>query len=173
MRTVFKQWSTFICGPRFLLTAVVLTIFSLQPGAVMAAETAPFKTLLGSWGGGGTAQMSDGRKERINCTAYYTGGGSQLRLAIYCKSSAQNIQMRGKLSYSGGKVSGSWEERTYNAEGSLAGSARNNRINVRISGYKGNLSGRMSVSYSGRRQKVAISTGGIGLKKVNINLSRR
>ena len=53
--------------------------------------------------------------------AYYTGGGSQLGLAILCKSESSNIHIRSKLSQSGGRITGTWEERTFNAEGNASG----------------------------------------------------
>jgi hypothetical protein len=73
------------------------------------------------------------------------------------------------LSQSGGRITGTWEERTFNASGSAVGQASGSKINLQISG---GVSGTMSVSYSSSRQSVAISTQGIALKSVTISLSR-
>ena len=129
----------------------------------------PFKTLLGSWKGSGTFSLQDGTKERISCNAYYTGGGSQLRLAILCSSPSNKIHMRGKLSYNGGHLTGSWEERTFHAEGVLKGKATSKRLKMTISGI---VTGTMLVSIGKRKQSVKIETAGSNLKTVSIKLAR-
>jgi hypothetical protein len=146
-------------------TAIVLS----APLPASQAAPSPFDVLLGSWGGSGQITMADGRKERLKCNAYYTGGGTQLGMAIRCQSESSNVEIRSKLSQSGGRITGTWEERTFNASGNAVGQASGDRINLQISG---GVSGTMSVSYSGTRQSVAISTQGIALKSVSISLSR-
>jgi hypothetical protein len=147
------------------VTAILL--FASWPSG--QAVAGPFDVLLGSWGGSGQITMTDGRKERLKCNAYYTGGGSQLGMAIRCQSESSNVEIRSKLSQSGGRITGTWEERTFNASGSAVGQASGSKINLQISG---GVSGTMSVSYSSSRQSVAISTQGIALKSVTISLSR-
>jgi hypothetical protein len=137
--------------------------------ATHAAAGNPFDTLLGSWRGSGQIQLSDGRSERLKCNAYYTGGGSQLGMAIRCQSESSNVEIRSKLSQSGGRITGTWEERSFNATGTAAGQASDDKISLQISG---GVTGTMSVSYSGSRQSVAISTQGIALKSVTIDLTR-
>jgi hypothetical protein len=136
---------------------------------IQAAAGNPFDILLGSWRGSGQIQLSDGRKERLKCTAYYTGGGSQLGMAIRCQSETSSVDIRSKLSQSGGRITGTWEERTFNAEGNASGQATSDKISLQISG---GVTGTMSVSYSGSRQSVAIATQGIALKNVTIDLTR-
>ncbi len=152
---------------RFFTLVTLLFLFAV-PG-LQAAETNPFETLLGSWKGSGTFSLQDGTRERISCNAYYTGGGSQLRLAILCSSAKNKIHMRGKLSLNGGRLSGSWEERTYHAVGKLSGKASGKRLKMSISG---NVTGTMLVSYAKRRQRVQIKTAGTNLKTVSIKLAR-
>ena len=95
--------------------------------------------------------------------------GSQLGLAIRCKSDISSVEIRSKLSLSGSRITGNWEERTYNAEGSASGTASPGRISIRVSGA---VNGSMIISYSRTRQSVSISTQGIALKSVSINLTR-
>jgi hypothetical protein len=152
---------------RIAAPAVTAILFASWPAGQAAAG--PFDVLLGSWGGSGQITMTDGRKERLKCNAYYTGGGTQLGMAIRCQSESSNVEIRSKLSQSGGRITGTWEERTFNASGSAVGQASSSKINLQISG---GVSGTMSVSYSGSRQSVAISTQGIALKSVTITLSR-
>ena len=154
-----------------LLAALALTAsFMLVPWPhTLAAAGNPFDVLLGSWRGSGQIVLSDGKAERLKCNAYYTGGGSQLGMVIRCQSESSNVEIRSKLSQSGGRITGTWEERSFNATGTAAGQASSDKISLQISG---GVTGTMSVSYSGSRQSVAISTQGIALKSVKINLSR-
>ena len=150
-----------------LLAAIALgVLIAAVPGR---AEASPFDTLLGSWGGTGEIRLDQGRKERIKCNAYYTGGGSQLGLAIRCQSESYKIEIRSKLSYSGGRLSGNWEERTFNASGTASGSATDSTIRLSITGP---VTGSMNVNFSKSRQSVSISTRGTALQGVNITLGR-
>ncbi|HXG79997.1 MAG TPA: hypothetical protein VNJ31_11765, partial [Methyloceanibacter sp.] len=134
-----------------------------------ASAAGPFDVLLGSWRGSGQIRLTDGRTERLKCNAYYTGGGSQLGMAIRCQSESSNVEIRSKLSQSGSRITGTWEERTFNAAGTASGQASGNKMTLQISG---GVSGTMRVSYSGSRQSVAISTQGIALQSVTIDLTR-
>lgn len=145
------------------------TLSALVPGVEARADPSPFDGLLGSWGGTGEVRLDKGRMERIKCSAYYTGGGAELGLAIRCASDNYKIEIRSKLSYSGGRLSGSWEERTFNAVGNAAGTATPSKIALTISGA---VSGSMVVSYTKSRQSVSISTQGVALKSVSITLAR-
>src|SRR5215471_2127256 len=153
-----------------LLAAVALTapIVLAQSGPT-EADAGPFDTLLGSWRGSGQMELSEGKTERLKCNAYYTGGGSRLGVAIRCQSEISNIEFRSKLSQSGGRINGTWEERTYNAEGTASGQATSGNINLAISG---GVTGSMLVSFGASRQSVSISTEGIALKGVSIDLTR-
>lgn len=157
-------------GVHGLVTLALLPLVALAL-STRAAAAGPFDTLLGSWGGTGTYKLQDGSAERLRCDAYYTGGGLQLGMVVRCVGEANKIEIRSKLSASGNSLSGSWEERTYNAAGSATGQIAGDRISLSVSG--GGLSGTMAVSYSRSRQSVLITTQGIPLQSVNISLSRK
>lgn len=152
-----------------LLAGIVLALLIATVPRHARADPSPFDTLLGSWGGSGEIRLDKGRKERIKCNAYYTGGGAQLGLAIRCQSDSYKIEIRSKLSYSGGRLSGNWEERTFNASGNASGTATDSAIRLAITGP---VTGSMNVSYSKSRQSVSISTQGTALQGVSITLSR-
>jgi len=154
---------------RLLAVWAITASFVLAPLPGSEAAANPFDMLLGSWRGSGQILLSDGRRERLTCNAYYTGGGSQLGMAIRCQSDTSNVEIRSKLSLSGSRISGTWEERTFNATGTASGSASANRISLSIAG---GVKGSMQVSYSSSRQSVSISTQNIALKSITISLSR-
>lgn len=154
---------------RGLGTAVLAAGMALIATSAVAAS--PFDRLGGSWSGSGTATFEGGQKERFSCNGYYRNqGGSKLSLALRCASPSSKIEVRGSLSLSGGQVSGTWEERTYNASGTAYGSGSESGVSL---SFSGSASGSMRVSVSGSSQSVAINYQGIALKSVSMSLSKR
>ncbi len=150
---------------------MALVVVALTPGEVSNARTKnPFDSLLGTWTGSGRLVLQGGQREDIKCNAYYTGGGSKLRLAVRCASASYKVEIRSKLTRVGDKISGTWEERPYNVTGGVSGRDLGNRLSFTIS--NSGFSGSMSVSYGGPKQSVSISTTGINLKNVDMTLSR-
>lgn len=153
------------------IAAAVLAVAGLSLIVSSDVLASPFDRLGGSWSGSGTATFDGGQKERLSCNGYYRNqGGSKLNLALRCASPSNKIEVRGDLSLSGGQVSGTWEERTYNASGTVSGSASDSGISL---GFSGSATGSMRVSVSGSSQSVAITYQGIALKSVTMSLSKR
>lgn len=137
--------------------------------AAQAAEIV--SALAGSWGGSGRITYTDGSSESIQCTANYTGGGNELRMAIQCRSDKNPIHVRSKLRIDGSRASGEWEERTFNASGSASGSARSNGLSLSVSG--GGFDGSMTVNVGKSSHSVAITASGVAMSRVTMNFSRR
>lgn len=134
------------------------------------AQAGVLDTLDGSWAGGGSATFDGGSKEKMRCNGYYKSSSENLNMAIKCASAGgAKIELRGTMTNAGGKVSGSWEERTYNAGGVIAGSAGPGNLKV---GITGTINGNMSVSFSPSSQTVSINTTGSTLRAVNISFNR-
>lgn len=152
-----------------LTAALALSLFAFPAAKPALSDPGPFNTLLGSWGGSGEYSLADGTRERIKCNAYYTGGGTQLGMAIRCSGGSNKIEIRSKLNSSGGRITGHWEERTFNAQGDASGTATGDRITLQITGA---VSGSMSVAYTASSQTVSIATQNITLRSVNITLNR-
>jgi hypothetical protein len=151
-------------------SAFACAVAGLLAASEPAAANPTFAPLLGSWGGSGTYKLQDGTSEKLKCDAYYTGTGSQLGIAVRCQGTTNKIEMRCKLSANGSSLSGSWEERTYNAEGAVNGTLSETKLTFSISG---GVSGNMTIIYDQSKQSVAIATQGIPLKSVNVSLSRK
>lgn len=141
---------------------------------VQPALANPLNGYVGTWSGSGSVKLDSGESERIDCRAYYTSpqDGTDLNVAIRCANPSNKIEMRAGLIYSSGVVSGTWEERTFNATGAVTGTANNASIKLTINGA---ITGSMSVSLSDDRQNVSISTAGSGsgLSAVKISLKRQ
>jgi hypothetical protein len=150
--------------------AVALAIVAF----VTPATANPLNRYIGTWTGSGSVKLDSGKSESISCKAYYTSpnGGSQLNVAIRCANPSNKIEMRADLIYSGGSVSGTWEERTFNATGAVSGTASEASLKLSINGA---INGSMSVSLNNNRQNVNISTAGSGsgLSGVKISLKRQ
>lgn len=159
-------------GSARLVRAALGLSFLASSVAVTSAAASPFSTLDGNWSGTGQIRLDSGQTERLKCNAYYRlkDGGSGLGIAIRCASQNNKIELRASLVNQSGKLSGTWEERTFNAAGDVTGQASDNRISLSIVG--GGLSGSMVVTYTTSSQRVSITTHGTGLKGVSINLGR-
>ena len=154
------------------LSAVSVAVLALTPiGIANAVDANAVGTLVGTWGGSGRITYADGTSENIRCTAYNSGGGNELRMAIQCKSDKNQIHIRSRLRIDGGRASGDWEERTFNASGTASGSAGVGSLSLGISG--GGFSGSRSVSFSKSSLNVSISTSGIAMRRAAMSFSRR
>lgn len=149
-------------GRRTLGTLAALVLLS----PIAYAEA--FDNLLGSWGGSGQIRYDDGRSEDIKCTAYYTGGGDKLKLAIRCRGGAAEVEIRGELTAQGDKLAGTWEERTFNAAGAASGRYAADKMTLSVTG--GGFTGAMTVTTTGAKQAVSISAEGIKMRSVNVTL---
>lgn len=76
----------------------------------------------------------------------YKVAGSNLSQNLRCAGTDYRINAITKLTYKSGKIKGSWSESTYDANGSVTGTAKDNTIHARITGD--NVSGRMSINIS-------------------------
>jgi len=155
---------------RMALLFVLAMAFAI-PGETTVHADGPFSMLAGTWFGGGQINLKGGNTERLRCRAYYNlkDGGSSLGLAILCASTSYKIELRSLLHADSGRITGSWEERSFNAAGTVTGRASSGNINLSITG---GVSGSMSVAYGASQQKVSITTEGAGFEGVSISLSR-
>ncbi len=158
-------------GLGFVLSSAVLLGTAGIAALPVRAAPSPFIELAGTWSGNGQIRLQSGQKEQLSCRAFYTpkSGGADMGMALRCASASYKIELRSDLRYQGGAVTGSWEERTFNAAGNVSGRATGGQIHLTFSG---NVTGSMSVTYSGATQTVTIVTSGSELSGVSLNLAR-
>ena len=163
-RSVARSW-------RRAVAAVGIALLAMGV-AVTSAEAGPFDTFGGSWSGSGNVRLDGGRTEGLKCKAYYSPrtGGASMGLALRCASASNKIDLRATLNSRGSRVTGNWEERTFNVGGSASGQVAGNSIRLTIDA--GILSGSMSVVTNGRSQTISVRTDGSALRGVHINLRR-
>ena len=153
--------------------ASLLVAVALGAGLLGAPARAggPFEQLVGTWSGKGKVTFEGGNSEVLACTAYYVSrdAGSGLGLAIRCASTSYKTEIRSKLHHASGRISGEWEERSFNAAGTASGVVSSERISLQISGA---INGSMTIVQGGSTQSVSFSMSGGGLSAVSIGLSR-
>jgi hypothetical protein len=156
-----------------LRPAAAVAIASLGLAAAGAAYAAtPFTNLGGTWSGGGKVRLENGRSEAIRCNANYAprSGGTTLGLSLRCASASNRIELRARLTLNGRRVSGEWEERSFNASGYIGGVASGSILRLRFSG---SIEGSMVVTTSGVSQSISVRTDASALQGVNVSLRRR
>lgn len=154
---------------RLLLATVAVAFVALA--APQAEAASPLSRLSGSWSGSGQFRLENGQTESIRCSANYVPRSSGLGLALRCASPSNRVELRASLTARGKHVSGTWEERSYNASGRVSGVAIGNTLRLSING--GGLSGSMLVRTTGGSQTISVRTDNSALKGVNISLRRR
>lgn len=153
---------------RALAVGVTLAILCLSSDSARAAEA--FNALHGNWSGSGRASFASGETEKLRCTAHYSGGGNSLSLGLKCASASAQINLTGSLDANGNKVSGDWNENSFGLSGDAHGSTNGGSVRLKISG---GANGYLTLSVSGGRHTVALSTQGSSLTGVNVSLGRR
>lgn len=155
-------------GFRLMSAATILA--SLIVTALAAHAATPFSGLHGTWSGAGQFRLENGKTETIRCSASYVPRGSGLGLSLRCASASNRVELRATLTSRGDRVSGSWEERSYNASGRVSGMAVGDTLRLQIEG--GGLAGTMLVRTTGGSQSISVRTDTTALKGVNISLRR-
>jgi hypothetical protein len=161
------QWGI---GWRRPAAAVAAIVLAGAAATAALAQSGAFAGLGGSWSGSGQIRLEQGQREAIRCSAHYVprSGGTALGLSLRCASASGRVELRASLTASGSRVSGSWEERTYNLSGHVSGSASGGTLRL---SFTGGISGSMSVTTSGGSQSISVRTDS-ALKGVSVNLRR-
>ena len=147
---------------------LVLLVSGMQPAS--AAPQDLFGSMSGYWTGPGRIEFNEAASESLRCRAYYTTNSDRLGIAIHCASPSHKIELRGQLTAQGPNLTGIWEERSFNASGSVTGEATDQQISLSIEG--GGFSATMLVIQDTGHQSVSITTEGVGFKKVSVSLTR-
>jgi hypothetical protein len=153
-------------------SAIAASTFAMLALAASATPSAAdaFGGLSGSWSGGGQFRLQDGRSESLRCSANYAPRRQAVGLSLRCASPSNRIELRANLVSRGNRVSGTWEERSYNVSGSVSGVGAGNSLRLGING--GGLSGSMVVTTVGGSQSISVRTDGAALRGINIRLRR-
>lgn len=160
--------------PRFRLARRPMAAAALGALALVASAGGsaadPLSGLSGSWSGAGQFRLENGRSESLRCSANYSPKREALGLSLRCASPSNRIELRASLVSRGSRITGTWEERSYNVSGSVSGVSAGNSLRLGING--GGLSGSMVVTTIGGSQSISVRTDGAALRGINISLRR-
>jgi hypothetical protein len=166
-----SMFGSYLSRPAYARVALLSMLLGSTP---LSAALSPFEEVKGSWVGGGALNYKDGRHESLSCNAYYTssGGGAALTTALRCSGPSGKVELRSHLDYAGGKVSGSWEERTYNASGDASGTLNPGQLQLN---FRGAVNGSMNVAFSAASQTVsiAIASNDVPVKDMRFDMKRQ
>jgi hypothetical protein len=164
-----RDWLAGLAPAAFTVTLASSALFV---SANAASAPPPFEIVKGSWSGGGNITLDKGKSEKLSCKGYYTssGGGQKLGVALRCAGETNKFELRSHLNYDEGKVSGTWEERTFNASGNTSGHLKPGHMNL---DFRGGVAGRMSVDFSESSQSIAITINTDGVAVVGAKISLR
>lgn len=153
----FKQEETMAYRAFSSVTALAATVAALSLAVVLPASAQasdPFEALKGEWKGGGTVTPMGGDPVPVACKVTYDLSGERLAQNLRCAGEDTTIKTETRMTDKGGKVSGSWYEKSYDRTGGLNGTATDKTIHARISGDK--FSGRMSINLTDRGHTINI-----------------
>jgi hypothetical protein len=156
---------------RIAATAIAtLTLYAALAAAPAGSTGGPFQAFVGSWNGNGQVRLQDGRSEQIKCLAFFTDRAPGLGIALRCASSGSKIDLRAQLTGDGKSVSGRWEERQFNANGSLTGTQAGGKLTLQMDG--GGLKATVVATVTGAAQTFVISTDAGTVRGAQISLTK-
>lgn len=152
-----------------LFGAVAVAASSLPP---LAADPAPIADLAGRWSGWGAVTLSSGQSEQVKCVAVYTlaNAGASIEQSLRCASPSYRIDASARLDILGETVSGSWEERSHDASGKVAGRLTRSGFELAITGE--HFSAAMAVATSTCKQTLQIKPDGVDIARIAVNLEK-
>ena len=117
-------------NPKALLVLSLFVLASSMP----AQSQSQLGEFTGYWRGSAVGEVSSGKKENLTCTTNNSlKDGGSLRMVLRCaNATGVSLQIYATIAQSGGKLSGTWEERTYNISGTIAGSVAVNALRAQV-----------------------------------------
>jgi len=142
-----------------------ITGLALVAGALAAAGLGsvagtaavdPVHALSGRWAGTGVLEPARGRPENFKCVVTYLPAerGSELRQNVRCSSDSYRLETATHLLFSGGKVTGRWEDRINSLNGTVAGQVTPAGFDITLQGRF--FTANMVVEGSGCSQKITV-----------------
>jgi hypothetical protein len=157
---------------RFSTTLLLFVLSAARLSAASPIEDL-FVSMAGFWTGPGRIQYEGYPSEALQCRAYYNTKSqlNHLSIVLRCASSSNKIELRAQLTADGESLSGIWEERTFNVNGTVKGQIKGRKIELSIEGS--GFSAAMSVEQETSNQSVSITTTGVAFNGVSVTLTRK
>ena len=154
-----------------LKAALVLWFVALGLAIPAHSQQISFSEFAGYWSGSADGEVSSGKRERLRCTTNNSlKDGGSLRMVLRCaNATGVSLQIYATIAQSAGKVSGTWEERTYNISGTVSGSMTTSALKARV--HSPNFKASISVQRTGSTLNVSVIPSE-GTGKFTVDMSR-
>ncbi len=149
-----------------------LLLATVAATATRAAASPDLADLAGRWSGWGAVTLASGQSEQVKCVAVYTlaNAGASIEQTLRCASPSYRIDASARLDIRGEAVSGSWEERSHDASGKVAGRLTRSGFELAITGE--HFSAAMAVATSTCKQTLQIKPDGVDIARIAVNLEK-
>jgi hypothetical protein len=150
-----------------------IALGAVGAATVAVAQTKPLKTeeFSGYWTGNGEVTMTNGAIEQLKCVATYRSISQQIRQQLRCASQAYSISSTADLTVAGEAVKGTWEEKTYAANGEINGRVTpEGGMSLSIKGA--NFTAEMLVAHTACKQAIDITPTGADVSKIKMQLGK-
>ena len=157
---------------RRLAAASASAAVAVTGAAAHVALANPVLNLAGRWSGPGSIVMASGETEQMRCVATYfvDGGGGSVKQNLRCASQGYKIDAISNLTVANGRVSGGWEERTWDTKGSIKGDVQTDGFNLTIDGP--GFTAAMAVKTSNCTQSISITPRGNIVARISMSLGK-
>jgi hypothetical protein len=134
--TVIHPGGTGFMLKRFFAIFIFACTSFIGAAQAQVPEDAPFKTLIGWWGGEGRLGFKEGKTETVKCRVTYMEGQSsnEVTQTIRCASPSGKVEIKSTFTANGKQVSGTWTEQVYNSSGDLSGQITDRGFRVTVAG---------------------------------------
>ena len=156
-----------------LAISTAILIIGLAPQGARAGSDTLFQRLNGDWSGWGWIETASGDRERIRCQITYklSAGNKKVNQILRCASANYNIDGSTDLKNDKGRISGTWREKTYNAEGEVSGQVTSNYMSLGLTSATQAIS--VSITTPSKcRQALSIKPDDSDIKKITVNFKR-
>ena len=139
----------FTCGVYLLVGTLIIgatLALPLAPGAEAKPQVhSIFERFPGRWVGKGRLIFKSGKVEEVKCrvTYFVSKDAQQMRQNIRCATAGGKIEVKSKVKYEGGKLTGTWRETIYELSGKLTGQPTKNGLIVFV--RSGNVQANMQL----------------------------
>ena len=149
----------------------VVGVFAIGAMAAIALAS-PVPDLPGRWAGFGDITMANGNSEQMRCIATYfvEGNGANVKQNLRCAGQGYKIDAVTSLIVANGRVSGGWEERTWDTKGSIQGDVQTDGFNLTIDGP--GFTASMAVKTTNCNQSINITPRGNAVAKISMTLGK-
>jgi hypothetical protein len=157
-------------GRRNPVLAAISGVLIVSAGAAANANGLNLQEFSGYWSGIGVVTMANGSTEQLKCVATYKSSPQDLRQNLRCASTGYSISAAVDLKLAGTAVTGTWEEKTYSANGLITGQVTETGFILAIKGPT--FSAEMNLTHSPCKQAIDIAPTGVDVSKITISLGK-